>query len=142
MLYRFVGPSFTQVVNAYLEADNQYGRLDGLGLAPKRPDDRTIADLVRISLQDDLWDGEFPCEQGEATQALAALGRYKEIADSMLKWGLRTLTAGTDRRIGEAGASTRLSRCVSMQSRVILIPRRRSAGPGGFRFDGMYPTGS
>jgi len=102
VLYRFGGRGFPQVVNAYIEADNQYGRLDGIGLAVERPDDRTVANLVRISLQDELWDGKHPVEQEDATKALAALGRHKEVVDSMLKWGLHTLTVVTDRRIAEA----------------------------------------
>jgi hypothetical protein len=82
------GAGLAAVVNCYLEADNPYGRMDGLKLAAKRPDTGTIERLVRVMRSDQLWGGH-PVEQGDATRALALLGRWREAIESVVLWGLR-----------------------------------------------------
>jgi hypothetical protein len=88
LLNQMGGAGLAEVVNCYLDADNLYGRMDGLKLAAKRPDTGTIERLVRIMRSDYLWGGH-PWEQGDATRALALLGRWREVIESVVLWGLR-----------------------------------------------------
>ena len=72
-------------------------------MATKRPDDRTIEALSRVSLQDELWEGNHIVEQGRATIALATLGRHRDVVQSMVKWGLDTFSVVTDPGVLESG---------------------------------------
>jgi len=100
VLYKFGGEGFTRVLNTYLDSGDRFGCLRGTELGMKRPNDVTIEKLIRVSLQDELWEGKRPVVQGYAAKALAALGRQKEVVDSIVKWGLHTLSVVTDHRVG------------------------------------------
>lgn len=88
VLYKIGGRGFTRVVNSLLSANSRYGRHDGLDHAAKRADADTIAHLVRISLQEELWEGH-PVEQGHAARALISLGRAREAVEAIVQWGIR-----------------------------------------------------
>lgn len=89
LLHRIGGSGFTRVVNSWLKADDRYGRLEGLTRAAKRADAETVALLAQISQREELWEGH-PTEQRLATGALAALGEWDHVIDSILRWGLQT----------------------------------------------------
>jgi hypothetical protein len=95
LLNRMSGEGLAEVVNCYLDADNPFGRMDGLKLAAKRPNSGTVDRLVHLMRSDQLWHG-LPTEQGYATRALALLGRWREVIESVVLWGLRTLHVLTE----------------------------------------------
>jgi hypothetical protein len=87
VLYKFGGNGFTRVVNRYLQAASRYGRLRGLELAFKRPDETTIELLRDITMRNERWDGRI-LEQGMAMEALVYLGRWQEAVVPIIRWGL------------------------------------------------------
>lgn len=89
ILYKIGGSGFTKVGNSWLNADNHYGRFDGLKLAMKRYDQQTIEQLVQVAQQDELWD-DFPLEQGMAAFVLAQIGQADAVIKAILRWGLQT----------------------------------------------------
>ncbi len=99
VLYKFGGTGFTRVVNRYLQAESKYGRLRGLELAFKRPDETTIELLRDITMRNELWDAHI-LEQGLAMETLVYLGRWHEAVVAMIRWGLpvtmRLLSACAD----------------------------------------------
>jgi hypothetical protein len=101
VLAKIGGLGLTTVVNQWLAADDRYGRMDAIQLAPRRPDTTTIETLRRISQSEALWN-DFPVEQGYAAKALAAAGDWESVIAYLVRWGLQTLTAVTDYR-HEAG---------------------------------------
>jgi hypothetical protein len=87
LLYKIGGTGFTRVVNRYLQASSRYGRIRGLELAFKRPDETTIELLRDITMRDELW-GDRILEQGQAMESLVYLGRWHEVVIAVIRWGL------------------------------------------------------
>jgi hypothetical protein len=79
---------FTRVINAYLRAGTQWGRLSGLNLAFKRPDAETIGLLGAISQHGDPC-GDHIHEQTLALEALAYLGHWEDVIRGVMRSGLR-----------------------------------------------------
>jgi hypothetical protein len=89
ILYKIGGSGYVSVVNSWLSADDHFGRYDGLMAARKRANEETVELLAGIATCDQLWES-LACEQGWATEALAALGEWRHVVDSVIRWGLRT----------------------------------------------------
>lgn len=119
VLHRIGGDGYVQVVNAYLEAGSQHGRLDGLELAIKRADRSTLATLRRISVQDHLWDGKFPLEQDRAARALAAHNEWQGVIATVKRWGLKT-TREVTAAVLERRRSGRLKQLAEVTSQQLL----------------------
>lgn len=90
VLYKIGGDGFTRVINSYLGAASQYGRIDGLQRAAKRPDSETLRKLREVAITDHLWDGHFPLEQGEAALAMCFCGIWDAVSSTIRRWGLKT----------------------------------------------------
>lgn len=97
VLHKINGTGYVQVVNAWLRADDRYGRRDGIFAARKRADHRTIELLVEIVQSGELWEGR-PLEQLWATETLSAHGEWGHVVQSVLRFGLQTLRRVSDTR--------------------------------------------
>lgn len=100
VLHKIGGAGYIRVVNAWLKADDRYGRLDGIFAARKRADHRTIELLVEFVQSGELWEGQ-PLEQLWATETLAAHGEWSHVVQSVLRFGLQTLRRVSDTRPAE-----------------------------------------
>ena len=87
VLYRIGGCGFIEIVNAYLQSESQYGRLDGLKEAVKRYDAQTTELLRQIVTQERLWDDKFPLEQNEAARTLAIHEDWPSVVNAIEKLG-------------------------------------------------------
>lgn len=95
VLYRIGGSGFTTVVNSFLQSESQYGRLDTIELAGKRPDADTIRLLTEITQSDENWDGCY-IEQYRAAKRLANLGEWIPVVNLVERLGLKALDGITD----------------------------------------------
>lgn len=87
LLFRIGGMAFTSIVNRFMESDSQYGRLDALKLAIKRPDEETLRICKTIAKSDVTWDDKgIPFEQNEAAVVLIASGHMEPIVDFFEQW--------------------------------------------------------
>lgn len=90
VLLRIGGDGHRQVINAFLDADSQYGKLDAIRAASTDADTQTLVKLRSISVSKELWDGRMPLLQQEAAYALAAHGDTTGLGAAVLHLGLKT----------------------------------------------------
>lgn len=100
VLQKIGGSGFTMVVNHYLDSDTHFGRMDGLRVAFKAPDEQTTGLLAAITHRDDLVQG-FPMEQSYATRALALSGAWQRVIESVVRWGPKTSPDLMEHRHGQ-----------------------------------------
>ncbi|MDX2199493.1 MAG: hypothetical protein SF069_11050 [Phycisphaerae bacterium] len=86
ILRKLGGAHFVSVVQARLRSESRYGRLDGIQFAHECPSDTTASLLLSICMRTETADG-FPLEQHRATRALALLGEWGCVIQSVLRWG-------------------------------------------------------
>lgn len=95
LLYRINGDAFTEAVNLLLRAPSRYGRLDGMELAWKRPNDVTQQLLTKIVHQTETWDGYY-LEQLDAAEILGALGCWEPVIELVRQLARMVSTDVTD----------------------------------------------
>ncbi len=89
LLRRMGGSGHQRVVNVFLDADNQYGKLDAIWETFANPNQETLQKLRRIVTSDVLWDDDFPVLQQEAMKALASAGDIVGIIEGAMNLGLK-----------------------------------------------------
>lgn len=87
LLRRMGGPGHLRVVNAFLGAESQYGKLDAIQEAVTNHDGETLRKLSDIAIGDHSWNGH-PLLQMEAMKAIAAAGDAPRLLVGAMHLGL------------------------------------------------------
>lgn len=94
LLFRINGDGYITVVNDLLCSKSRYGRWDGIELARKKANSETIEMLMRITEQEETWDGSY-LEQCNAALILAHHDTWEPVITLVKKIGLKVLNEVT-----------------------------------------------
>ena len=86
LLRKMGGEGLTKLINRDLASPSFEVRRNAISMAPRRPDRETGDLLAGIAASDRLMPDGYPFEQGEATRALASIGRWSEAIASVVRW--------------------------------------------------------
>jgi hypothetical protein len=96
ILEKIGGDGYTRVRNRYINSTKFNARIMAIREAARRPDWETISHLICISQKDEVHGNAGPIEQSYAAFALAAVGRYRDAIETVVRWGLRSLPSVLD----------------------------------------------